>query len=87
MSKCWNVPYSGNDLKDLIKVKISKNSDGSVINVEIMNIDLYERDPIYRAVADSARNAVKVCSPLPLPQDKYETWKTFVFEFDSSFIN
>ena len=55
MSKCWNVPYSGNDLKDLIKVKISENSDGSVINVEIMNIDLYERDPIYRVVTDTQK--------------------------------
>ena len=87
VSNCWNVPYSGNDLKDLIKVKISANPDGSVINVEIMNIDLYKRDPIYRAVADSARNAVKECSPLPLPKDKYEAWKTFVFNFDTSFIN
>ena len=59
MSNCWNVAFSGNDLKDLIKVKISANPDVSVINVEIMNIDLYERDPIYIAFADSARNAVK----------------------------
>ena len=51
-----------------------------------MDIDSYKRDPIYRAVADSARHAVRDCSPLPLPKNKYESWKTFVFNFDISFI-
>ena len=51
-----------------------------------MDIDSYKRDLKYRAVADSARHAVRDCSPLPLPENKYELWKTFVFNFDTSFI-
>ncbi len=51
-----------------------------------MDIDSYKRDPKYSAVADSARHAVKDYSPLPLPKDKYESWKIFVLNFDTSFI-
>ena len=38
-----------------------------------MDIDSYKRDPKYRPVANSARHAVKECSPLTLPKDKYES--------------
>ena len=51
-----------------------------------MDIDSNKRDPKYRAVADSARHAVKNYSPLPLPKDKYESWKIFVLNFDTSFM-
>jgi len=85
--QCWNAPYSANELNKIINLKIFTNPDGSVVNVEILDVAFYKKDPIYRAAADSARRAVKDCSPLPLPKNKYDLFKIFTFNFDTSFIN
>ena len=85
--QCWNAPYSANELNKIINLKIFTNPDGSVVNVEILDVSFYKKDPIYRAAADSARRAVKDCSPLPLPKNKYDLFKIFTFNFDTSFIN
>ena len=85
--QCWNAPYSANELNKIINLKIFTNPDGSVVNVEILDAAFYKKDPIYRAAADSARRAVKDCSPLPLPKNKYDLFKIFTFNFDTSFIN
>ena len=85
--QCWNAPYSANELNKIINLKIFTNPDGSVVNVKILDVAFYQKDPIYRATADSARRAVKDCSPLPLPKNKYDLFKIFTFNFDTSFIN
>ena len=85
--QCWNAPYAANELNKIINLKIFTNPDGSVVNVEIIDVVFYKKDPVYRAAADSARRAVKDCSPLPLPKDKYDLFKIFTFNFDTSFIN
>lgn len=86
ISNCWNPPFGAGEVKEKIRIKIKSNSDGSVVNAEIIDLGLYRSDPKYRAVADSARHAVRDCSPLPLPKDKYQTWKTFIFNFYTSSI-
>ena len=85
--QCWNAPYAANELNKIINLKIFTNPDGSVVNVQIIDVAFYKKDPVYRAAADSARRAVKDCSPLPLPKNKYELFKVFTFNFDTSFIN
>ena len=87
VAQCWNVPYSANEMKKIVRLKIFTNPDGSVVNVEILDVASYKKDPIYRAAADSARRAVKDCSPLPLPKNKYDLFKVFTYNFDASFIN
>ncbi len=85
--QCWNAPYAANELNKIINLKIFTNPDGSVVSVEIIDVVFYKKDPIFRAAADSARRAVKDCSPLPLPKNKYDLFKIFTFKFDTSFIN
>ena len=85
--QCWNAPYAANELNKIINLKIFTNPDGSVVNVQIIDLAFYKNDPVYRAAADSARRAVKDCSPLPLPKNKYDLFKIFTFNFDTSFIN
>ena len=41
------------------------------------------RDPTFRAVAESARRAVDKCSPLNLPPDKYALWRDIDLELQS----
>ena len=85
--QCWNAPYAANELNKIINLKIFTNPDGSVVNVQIIDVAFYKKDPVYRAAADSARRAVRDCSPLPLPKNKYDLFKIFTFNFDTSFIN
>ena len=69
------APYAANELNKIINLKIFTNPDGSVVNVQIIDVAFYKKDPVYRAAADSARRAVKDCSPLPLPKNKYDLFK------------
>ena len=85
--QCWNAPYAANELNKIINLKIFTNPDGAVVNVQIIDVAFYKKDPVFRAAADSARRAVKDCSPLPLPKNKYNLFKIFTFNFDTSFIN
>ena len=45
-------------------------------------------DPSFRTAAEAAMRAVNnpECSPLLLPQDKYEKWKEINFTFDFSWM-
>ena len=84
---CWDTSIGASEVKSLIPLKISANTDGTINSVEIVDNSLYAKDTFYRATADSARRAVLDCSPLPIPQNKAELFKSFHFDFDPSFIN
>ena len=85
LSQCWNLPAGAQGAEDLrIEVRIKVNPDRTVQNAEIVDQGRYARDSFFRAGADSARRAVlsPQCSPLKLPEDKYDQWKTTVIVFD-----
>jgi outer membrane biosynthesis protein TonB len=86
ISKCWETSIGASEVKIIIPLKISANMDGSVNSVEIYDQSRYVKDTFYRATADSARRAVLDCSPLPLPKNKAAQFKSFFFDFDTSFI-
>jgi hypothetical protein len=76
---CWNVPAGARDAKDLvIEIHVDVNIDGTVQDASIVDTGRYQSDPFFRAAADSAVRAVRNprCSPLRLPPDKYDAWKT-----------
>ena len=58
--------------------------DGTVKNAGVLDIGRYNRDSAFRAAADSALRALRNprCSPLKLPPEKYDQWKTIVINFD-----
>src|SRR3546814_9513743 len=62
------------------------NPDGTVRTAEIQDRARMASDSFYRAAAESARRAVlnPRCSPLRLPPEKYNAWKTLVLNFDRS---
>ena len=83
---CWDTSIGAGEVKTIIPLKISANTDGTINSVEIVDISSYAKDTFYRATADSARRAVLDCSPLPFPKSKSEIFKIFFFDFDPSFI-
>jgi hypothetical protein len=47
----------------------------------------FGRDKIFKVAAEEAIRATRECSPLPLPPEKYEQWKSFVFAFNPKFLS
>lgn len=84
--KCWRMPAgSRNDYTLAVKVRVLVNPDGSVREVGLVpdQVSRYQSDRFFKAAADSAIRAVKICSPLQhLPVDKYDTWKDMELNFD-----
>ena len=84
---CWQPPIgaAGADtLKVDIYVRLDK--DGTVRFAEIQDKLRYAVDKPYKVAADAALRAVLVCSPLPLPIEKYDSWKEFIFGFDPRYL-
>jgi outer membrane biosynthesis protein TonB len=85
MSRCWLIPAGLRDARNIrVPIKINVARDGTVLKAESQEKGRMANDPAYRTAAESARRAVldPNCSPLPIPQDKYEIFNEFVFNFD-----
>jgi hypothetical protein len=63
-----------------VSIRIALNRDGSVSRAEIVEDPRYAADPAYRALADSARRAVLLASPLRLPDGSYDEVQDFVLD-------
>ena len=86
IGKCWNMSIGASEVKTIIPLKISANTDGTINSVEIVDTSFYRQDTFYRATADSARRAVLDCSPIPIPKNKSIFFRNFILDFDPSFI-
>lgn len=85
ISQCWNIPIGARDAESLVvEVLIEVNQDRTVRSAVVTDQSRVNSDPFYRAAAESALRALRnpKCSPLELPPDKYEEWKTIRFNFD-----
>jgi len=65
-----------------VEITAKVGIDGRVLAARVTSTDRM-RDPVYRAVAESALRAVldPNCSPLKLPPEKYDQWKTLLLTF------
>lgn len=82
---CWNIPAGAKNAEDLIvTIKMDMNSDGTVQNARIEKNAKISGNSAYQAASESALRAVRNprCSPLPLPMNKYNQWKTITIHFD-----
>ena len=87
VSQFFSAPFSAKAIENIgIVLLINTNLDGTVTRVEIIDKSKYLKSPIFRASADAARRAVKDSSPLPLPKDKFDQWRSFTFTFYTNFI-
>lgn len=84
---CWNVLAGAKYAENLVvDIRIFVNQDRTVRDAQVLDQTRYSTDTYFRAAADSALRALRhpYCTPLDLPPDKYELWKTMVFQFDPS---
>ncbi len=85
IERCWSPPAGAKDEdKIVVPIKLTINQDGTVASAVIDDKwGYYNSDPLWQAVADSAVRAVNnpSCSPLKLPPDKYDMWKSTTINF------
>ena len=84
---CWNIPSGAKYAENLaVEVRVTMARDRTVKSTRVVDQGRYSRDSAFRAAADAAVRALRNprCSPLKLPPEKYEQWKTIVINFDPS---
>jgi hypothetical protein len=87
VSSCWSPPIGTAGAETLIvDIIVSLDRDGSVLTAEVENKARMSFDRTYRVAAEEALRTMSKCSPLPVPPDKYEQWKNFIFSFDPKFL-
>ena len=88
LSKCWDPPIgaAGSDTL-IVDIIVSLDRDGRVLSAKVDNKLRFNTDRIFKVAAEEAIRATRECSPLPLPPEKYEQWKSFVFVFDPRFLS
>ncbi len=85
LGQCWVVMAGAKYAEDLIvAVRVTINRDRTVNDATILDQGRYNRDSAFRAAAESAIRALRNprCTPLELPPEKYNEWKTTVITFD-----
>ena len=85
---CLNLNVGVANLKEIKPVIfIEVNPDRTVKSAKVVNKEKLT-DPSFRTAAEAAMRAVNNpdCSPLLLPQDKYDQWKEINFTFDFSWM-
>ena len=83
--RCWNVPAGSKNAEDMqIEISVDMNPDGTVRKAKIMDVNRLFSDEFFRTAAESARRAVlnPRCSPLKLPREKYNYWRTITLNFN-----
>jgi len=87
VSSCWSPPIGTAGANTLIvDIIVTLDRDGKVLTAEVDNKMRLATDRTYRVAADEAIRTMFKCSPLPVPLDKYEQWKSFIFGFDPKFL-
>lgn len=84
---CWIIVAGARDAQTLsVEVAITVGRDRRVRTARVVDSARYARDPAFRAAADSAMRALRHprCTPLDLPPEKYDAWKSLIFNFDPS---
>jgi hypothetical protein len=83
IANCWNPPLGCHEASEInIEIKVSMEPDGTIKEVQLLDIDSINSDPLKLMVANSALRALYKCSPLKLPLKKYVLWKEINFTFN-----
>ncbi len=82
----WVVPGGVRNAESLIiKIRIKLKDNGEVIpsSIEILDMDRYNSDYVFRSAADSAKRAILEASPFKIPSEKMYLFRDFEFSFNT----
>jgi len=84
IARCWLVPAGAKEGATLlVEIRVRMNADRTVRDAQIVDTARMS-EPFFRAAAESALRALRnpSCTPLNLPPEKFDTWKSFTITFD-----
>ena len=84
LSRCWYINDGAKNAQDLVvPLVVEFNPDATVKQVEVVEKKKAQDDPVYGDASKRAVNAIKnpLCSPFPLPKNKYRLWKKLTINF------
>ncbi|MDG7056414.1 MAG: hypothetical protein LKM44_02920 [Wolbachia endosymbiont of Meromenopon meropis] len=84
LTKCWSIPESiaFNKVNLNIKINLLLSDQGEIIIADIVDINSYKSNSLFRSVADSAMRAAYKCSPITdLPIEYYYIWREITLDF------
>lgn len=86
ISNCFVLPpnFSEELLGQVVDIDVEMRRDGSVEKITFVDNGQLTTDRNYRIVAMAARRAILDCQPLPLPEEKYDSWKLLPLGFNPS---
>lgn len=81
LARCSKMPGGGGGIDTpVVTVQWKLRQDGSLDGEpKVLNP---QNTPLFHIAADASVNAVRNCSPLSLPADKYAAWSTITTDFD-----
>jgi len=83
LARHWNIPAGMKDAHETpVDIKVEMNPDATVHSASVVSSNQLMNDPLKKQFVDSALRAVQKASPLNLPRDRYDQWKTMVIRFD-----
>jgi hypothetical protein len=86
VAPCWNPPIGGADVRKMtVQIAADFTREGRLIGVPsvVSQTGVTAGNSDYaRAFAETARRALLRCSPLKLPVELYESWKSAIIVFD-----
>ena len=88
IAACWNIGVAGAGAENAeilaVEVSILMNPDRTVRDARVVDETRMAGDTAFRIAAERALRAIRHpdCRVLELPDDKYEVWKAFTFNFD-----
>jgi hypothetical protein len=79
----WNLDFSRmGKRKFSIALHVAMKKDGTIEKAEIVDRARYAADAVFRSIALSARNAVLLSSPIPLPPGTYDDEMNFTLDLN-----
>lgn len=88
MRECWSVPGGAKGIENMrVTLSFRLSPDGYVQGapkIEDQGRMFQPGNEFFRAVAESAARAVRLCEPYELPKEHYNLWKELELTFDPS---
>jgi hypothetical protein len=79
----WNLDFSKlGKRKWRVAISVAMKKDGTIEKAEIVDRERYAKDAVFRSVALSARNAILLSSPIPLPPGTYDETMNFTLDLN-----
>ncbi len=91
LSSCWIAPAGAiieRGMKVTISAKVRQNMKVFQNSVRIVDTNISKSNTFYGPITDSAMRTLlnPECTPLKLPEDKYNLWKNLTITFDYSIM-